>query len=155
MNHRGWIALSGFLWFGAGFSLLYKGIHFIADGVRTAGTLTFHFREAFGSAESAGSVFIGIALIIGFLKGRFVLSKTVRRTSLRIQSLPLPISLFSVYPPAYWVLIASMIGLGLSLRFLPIPIDVRGLIDVAIGSALLNGAMLYFRAARSVARPQS
>jgi hypothetical protein len=44
-----------------------------------------------------------------------------------------------------------MMALGLVFRFLPIPIDLRGLIDVAIGSALINGAMLYFRAARATA----
>jgi hypothetical protein len=38
-----------------------------------------------------------------------------------------------------------MVLLGLVIRFLPIPIDARGLVDVAIGSALINGAMLYFR----------
>jgi hypothetical protein len=43
-----------------------------------------------------------------------------------------------------------MILLGLSMRFMPILIDVRGVIDVAIGFALLNGSMLYFRLARNV-----
>jgi hypothetical protein len=41
-----------------------------------------------------------------------------------------------------------MMMLGMIFRYLPIPIDVRGFIDLAIGSALMNGAMLYFRAAR-------
>jgi hypothetical protein len=30
-------------------------------------------------------------------------------------------------------------------RVLSIPFDIRGGVDVAIGSALINGAMLYFR----------
>jgi len=36
-------------------------------------------------------------------------------------------------------------GLGMGIRYFGVPVDVRGLIDVAVGSALINGAMLYFR----------
>ncbi len=148
MKHRGWIAISGFIWLAAGFSLLFKGLRFISDATRSSDTLCFRFQELFGSSQQAGTVLIAAALLIGFLKGRFVLAKTVRRVALRILAQPLPIRLGSVYAPSYWIVIASMIGLGVAIRFLPIPIDVRGFIDVAIGSALINGAMLYFRAAR-------
>jgi hypothetical protein len=148
MKHRGWIAVSGFVWLAAGFSLLYKGLHFISDATRSPNTLCFRFQEFFGSSQKAGTALIAAALLIGFLKGRFVLAKTVRRVTLRILSQPLPIRLVSVYAPSYCIVIGSTIGLGMAMRFLPIPIDARGFIDVAIGSALVNGAMLYFRAAR-------
>lgn len=155
MKHRGWIAISGFIWLAAGFSLLYKGLHFISDGTRLSNTLCFRFQEFFGSPERTGTALIAAALFVGFLKGRFVLNKTVRRVSLRILSLPLPIRFGSVYAPSYWIVIGSMMGLGMAMRFLPIPIDARGFIDVAIGSALINGAMLYFRAARGELRVSS
>jgi hypothetical protein len=80
------------------------------------------------------------------MKGRFVLSKTVRRVVHRISSLSEPIRFLDVYSAKYFVLIASMILLGMTLRWLSVPSDIRGMIDVAVGSALMNGAMLYFRA---------
>jgi hypothetical protein len=49
------------------------------------------------------------------------------------------------YDQKYWILLCLMMMLGMMFRFLPIAVDIRGGIDVAIGSALINGAMLYFR----------
>ncbi|OGN63431.1 MAG: hypothetical protein A3E80_04260 [Chlamydiae bacterium RIFCSPHIGHO2_12_FULL_49_9] len=132
MKHRSWIALSGFLWFSIGGSLLYKGLKFISQG----------------PSQETGTMLIALGLAIGFLKGRFVLSKTVARVSNRIAALPLPIRFRDAFSKSYWILIGSMMALGILFRFLPIPIEVRGLIDVAIGSALINGSMLYFRASK-------
>lgn len=150
MKHRSWIALSGVLWFAIGMFLLYKGLHFISDARNIPNSLCVRFQDVFGSPSQAGTVLMFIALMVGFAKGRFVLAKTVQRVVRRIQSLPLPIRFSQVYTPAYWMLIGGMVMLGMVFRFLPIPIDARGFIDVAIGSALINGAMLYFRAARSI-----
>lgn len=138
MKRTFWIFLSGFVWFVAGVFLLYKGIHFIASAQL---------------AEETATWLMMAALVVGFLKGRFVLSKTVKRVVDRIQSLPLPIRLWNAYAPSYWILIGSMVLLGMSFRFLPIPLQYRGMVDVAIGSALVNGAMLYFRAIYGTASP--
>jgi hypothetical protein len=147
MKHRTWIALSGFLWFFIGLGLLYKGLHLITEAAFQPNSLCFRLQTYFGSAQQSAVVFIGIGLMIGFFKGRFVLVKTVQRVVTRISTLPLPIRLQDAYSKSYWILIGSMVALGMTFRFLPIPIDIRGAIDVAIGSALINGAMLYFRAA--------
>ena len=148
MKHKGWIFFSGLFWFGAGVSLLYKGLKFVSEGILTQDSLSHRMQGLFGSSQQAATALVAIGLLIGLLKGRFVLSKTVNRVVNRIRSLPLPIRFSQVYARSYWILIASMVGLGVSLRFLPIPVDARGLVDVAIGSALINGAMLYFRVAR-------
>lgn len=148
MKHRTWIALSGFTWFLVGIFLLYKGLRLIAEAAFLSGSLCHKMSPLVGSAQQAASLLMASGLIIGFFKGRFVLSKTVKRVVLRIVSLPLPIRLKDAYSPSYWILIGSMMALGMFFRFLPLPIDVRGTIDLAIGSALVNGAMLYFRAAR-------
>jgi len=152
MSHRKWIAFSGFIWLFVGMMLLYKGLSLIAEGASRSSSLCSSMASLFGSPQQAGTALIACGLFIGFLKGRLVLSKTVKRVAYRILSLPLPIRFSSVYAPSYWILIGSMVGLGLTLRFLPIPIDLRGLIDTAVGSALINGAMLYFRAARGALR---
>ena len=152
LTHRNWIAISGFVWLAVGAFLLYKGLHLISDGIVKTDTLCFKMQGLFGTPQQSGTALIAAGLFIGFIKGRFVLSKTVRRVALRISSLPLPIRFSSVYAPSYWILIGSMVALGMILRFLPIPVDLRGFIDTAIGSALINGAMLYFRAARGALR---
>lgn len=137
MKHRGWIILSGLFWFAIGIFLLNKGLRFIAEGVAN-------------SSSQAGMALIAVALFIGFLKGRIVLAKTVKRLVSRILALQAPIRFADVYPRSYFLLIAGMVGLGALLRFLPISIEARGFVDVAIGSALINGAMLYFRAASNM-----
>ena len=125
MKHRGWIICSGLIWVLIGTWLLYKGLRLTST-----------------------PWIIACGLLIGFLKGRFVFPKTVQRVVGRIEALSLPIRFSQVYTPAYWMLIAGMMSLGMLFRFLPVPVDVRGLVDIAIGSALVNGATLYFRAAR-------
>lgn len=131
MNHRAWIFVSGVVWAFAGALLLYKGLGFLELSRDEAGTKWL----------------MGAALLVGLLKGRFVLSKTAKRLVDRIASLPAPISARSVYPKSYWILLGSMVAMGMALKFAPTVW--RGAIDVAIGAALLNGAMYYFKAGRS------
>jgi hypothetical protein len=150
MTHRNWIAISGFIWLAIGTLLLYKGLRLISEATMSPGSLCFQMQTVFGSPQKSGTFFIAAALFVGFLKGRFVLSKTVQRVTLRIASLPLPIRFKSVYAPSYWILIGGMMALGMTLRFVSIPVDLRGFVDTAIGAALINGAMLYFRKARGV-----
>ncbi len=155
MKHRGWIVLSGFLWFLIGAFLLCKGLQYITAAIFQTESLCYRMQGIFGSAQRGATALIAIGLFVGFLKGRFVLVKTVRRVVNRIAALPLPIRLKDAYSRSYWILIGSMMALGMSFRFLPMPIDLRGTIDVAIGSALINGAMLYFRSSAYVSHPQS
>ena len=150
MDRRNWIAFSGFLWFSIGVFLLYKGINFISQAAFQPDSLCALMRGTFGSSQQAATGFIALGLIVGFFKGRFVLAKTVKRVAMRIASLPAPIRFADAYSRSYWILLGSMVLLGISFRFLPIPLDIRGTIDVAIGSALINGAMLYFRAAKAL-----
>ena len=134
MKHRSWILFSGFIWLCIGMFLLYKGIMLISEAVANHSLV-----------EKQGMMFLGASLAVGYAKGRFVLSKTVNRMVAHISALSLPIQVKGVYPRSYWILIASMMGLGMLFRFLPIPLQFRGAIDVTIGYALINGALLYFR----------
>lgn len=127
MSHRAWITISGFIWAVAGVLLLYKGLKILSDL----------------PDKTAASWWIAAGLFIGFLKGRFVLAKTVQRISKRILALQLPIQFSDAYPKSYWLLIAFMMALGMVMRL--VPDQWHGFIDVAVGSALMNGALLYFR----------
>ena len=97
MKHRGWIAGSGFTWFFIGAFLLYKGLHLITEATHQ-GSLS----------HQTANLFIAVGLVVGFVKGRFILVKTVRRVVSRITSLPFPIKLKEAYSPSYWILIASI-----------------------------------------------
>ena len=48
-----------------------------------------------------------------------------------------------------------MVGLGALIKVLNLPLDVRGAIDIVIGSALINGAMIYFRSAFELRNQES
>lgn len=150
MRQRQWIAFSGFFWFAMGAFLLYKGLHLINDASFLSNSLCHRWAGFFGSSQQTATVLVGVGLLVGFIKGRFVLVKTVRRVVGRIASLSEPIRFTDAYAKSYWILIGSMVALGMVFRFLPIPLDLRGAIDVAIGSALVNGAMLFFRAGREL-----
>lgn len=150
MQQRAWIVFSGILWLLIGSFLLQKGLHWISVSLLQPDSLLTRWQGVFGTREQAGTALIGFSLLIGFCKGRFVLSKTVRRVVARLASLKAPIRFREAYAPSYWILIGSMIALGMLFRFLPLPSEIRGAIDIAIGSALIQGAILYFRAARAI-----
>jgi hypothetical protein len=122
MKQRSYLIFSGCTWFFIGAFLLYKGIRFISQsGLNTA--------------------YVAMAVGIGFLKGRFVLSKTVKRVQSRLATLQEPIRFKDAYSKSYWILIGAMMCLGMLLKI--VPFGIRGVIDVAVGSALIYGAMLY------------
>lgn len=125
MGKKSWIQISGIIWLSIGAFLFYKGMFL------TKSLLLF-----------------GLALFLGCLKGELILQKTAKRIVGQICSLSSPISFKKVYPLSYWLLILSMVALGFLCRYLPD--EVRGFIDIAIGSALMYGARLYFRASLGV-----
>lgn len=126
---------------------MYKGLGLIAQAVETADSLSSRW-SFLGSSQQVGTLWIALGLLIGYLKGRFVLAKTALRVVKHILSLALPIRFYQVYRLSYWMLIGAMMLLGMGMRYLPIPVDLRGLIDIGVGSALIQGASHYLQAAR-------
>lgn len=88
---------------------------------------------------------VAVALLIGFIKGRTVLAKSANRLVARIKTFEEPTPFHKIYTPSYYLLIAVMMSIGMGMRFFHVPDDIRGFIDVAVGAALLNASMLYFR----------
>jgi hypothetical protein len=149
-SKRIWLVISGIVWAAIGIMLLIKGIRFIVLTLETnelKSPILNSLMTIVGSRQKAGLLLISIALLFGFIKGRTVLGKAVKRVVKRIyyETEKLPIS--SVYDVRYYITILAMVGIGVLFRVLPIPLDIRGFIDVIIGSALINGAILYFREA--------
>lgn len=144
-----WITCSGLLWMAVGVFLLMIGVRFIAQEALLNPVPSVIMQTLFqigGGKEPGAFLLIVLALFVGFFKGRFVLSKTVKKVVMRIAHLEEPIALKSVYNARYLLLIALMVSFSMMIKFFHVPLDIRGFIDVAIGSALINGASFYFRA---------
>jgi len=148
LSKRSWVAISGVTWLLIGVMLLVKGLKFVigvAEGAQGAAPLLHWLESMAGSKQQAALLVISVALLIGLIKGRTVLAQTVHRITARIDAQTAPIAFAEAYDRKYYIVLGCMVGIGLLFRFLPIPLDIRGGIDVAIGSALINGALLYFR----------
>lgn len=148
MKHRNWIILAGVLWFTIGAMLLYKGTRFVIQAIYGESFYPFCADTFFDKKGENGVFLIMSGLLIGFIKGRLVFKKTVQRMLIRLFSFPSPVSWTKAYSPAYWATLLGMMGLGFCLRYVPIPLDLRGALDIAIGSALIQGAFFYFQATR-------
>lgn len=149
LSHRNLILFSGLIWFVIGCSLLTLGLKLISQAITTNTEanrpLLNGLGPYLGGVSEAAALIIIIALGIGYLKATRIFSKTVNSSVARIRTLPNPAPFSRLYTKKYYILLGTMILLGMLVRFLPN--DTRGAIDVVIGSALINGAVLYFRAA--------
>lgn len=126
---------------------MFKGLNWLTLAMmqpEAPGVLLW-LKQLAGSLNQGALVLICVSLLVGFIKGRMVLSKTVSRITDRLYSLGEPIPFKNAYDRKYYIILATMMGLGFLFRILPIAFDIRGAIDVTIGSALINGSMLYFR----------
>jgi len=154
LRHSHAILFSGFLWIGIGVLLLTKGMQYLAlagkqilEGTHEGFSLLLLMGRLSKNPEQATWMLLGCAFLIGIFKGRVVLKKTVNRVVTRIRSFPSPIKVTQMYSLGYLVLLGGMIFLGVLFKVLSLPLDVKGFIDLIIGVALINGAMLYLRAA--------
>ncbi len=126
-KHSTLYALSGIIWLGVGVMLLNLGLGFLC------------------TAQEVNYLLIAIAIIIGFAKGRFVLQKAALRSHERIAKLENPTTLSQLYTRSNILLIAFMMGLGMLMKSLNLPNEIRGFIDTAVGCALMQGSLAYFR----------
>jgi hypothetical protein len=134
LGRFGWIVLSGAVWLIVGGFLLSMGLYLLIL------QSSLHSRELV-------VLLVSLGLVLGFIKGRFILSKTVQKAVKKVLFIVEPISFFQVYPPIYLGLIASMMLLGIGLKWLEIASHIRGVIDIAVGFALINASIIYFQSA--------
>lgn len=149
LSHRTLIVTSGLIWFAVGCFLMVLGIRFLSETMQSQVTYPLlGFLAAYaGGIQEAALILITMSLLIGFFKGKYVLGKSAHQGVARILGMPNPSPLKDIYSKKYYILLAGMIGLGISMKYLGLPTDIRGFVDVAVGSALINGAMIYFRLA--------
>jgi hypothetical protein len=154
-QHRTLIFISGCIWLLTGCFLLPVGLKLIYDSVQKINLMTASeslpvlnfLNNWFERLELAAILLVALCVLLGFFKGRFVLSKSVNRLVRRIRSFPNPTHLLNLYSPSYYLLLASMILIGFSIKYFQLSRDIRGVVDVVIGSALICSSLFYFRAA--------
>lgn len=98
------------------------------------------------SLELGALILIVLAIVVGILKGRTVIAKSVRRNIARILALPSPALFARFYPLSFYPLIFVMALMGYLLRTSGTPPDIIGVVYVAIGSALIQGASILIKA---------
>ncbi len=136
--------IAGSIWAVVGAGLLSLGVRLLRQADE-GGALLSSFAP-YVSIENTIVLLIAFSLVVGFFKGRFVLRRSAEREISRIQKIAKP-SLRHLYSFKLIVLIGVMMLLGLSMRVFGFPQDIRGVIDVIVGFALLQGATTYYRAA--------
>lgn len=100
------------------------------------------------ASQTAVILAIIASLVLGAVKGRFVLSKTARRNKSRIEQLEEPLKLQHVYAKSFYFLIVGMIALGISLRAFNEYLGgfvVVGAIYCGIGLALIVSSTVYWQ----------
>lgn len=145
INRSTLLSMSGIIWFCIGSMLLNLGINLMLEAaIEATPTLLPKISALMGITWVTLSL-VSIALLVGYLKGKFLLIKTVKKETSRILSLPDPVKLKNLYHKNYIFLIVIMISLSLFIKISNISMTIRALIDIAIGSALLQGAIFYLR----------
>ncbi len=151
VSHATLYRLSGLVWLAVGIVLLNTGLVFIMQGFTSHPFYPQLYSAMFTSLSSlvhgpdnAACVLIGIGLAIGLVKGRFVMRKAASKSFDRIKLLENPTPITNLYTKANIFILAAMMGLGMSMKYMALPCDIRGLIDAAVGAALMQGAVSYF-----------
>ncbi len=151
-SHRGLGIIAGMFWLAIGIFLLWRGLGLTITACDAEGHLFVDWLAVrFGTAQKAAVVLVATGLFVGYFKGRYVLRKTAMRTIDRIHTLPNPCSLGKLYGIGSYILIASMIALGITLRSIGAAEEIRGVVLIAVGSALLQGSTALFRAVPTLA----
>lgn len=144
LSHAVLAMISGLIWMAVGCSLMSLGLKLLL-GNEVNTPLIHSFAPSLGGAQQVALLLVVIGLLIGYMKGRHVLAKSASKGIERLKTLPNPAPLSQIYTPKYYLLLGGMMALGMSIRFFGVPSDIRGLVDVAIGAALIQGSLVYIR----------
>lgn len=128
-----WIAAG--IWTLVGIGLLVMGLVF-----------WFHF-PYLGFLDARHLEWGALALSIGLIKGKLILDRTANRVIGRVETLqePNPLkSVFQMFGAKTIALILAMMGIGIVLRIAGVSFEVRGLIYIAVGTALLWSCRRYW-----------
>jgi hypothetical protein len=131
------LQLAGFIWIIVGLFLIYRGSDLYKLAVIEQNT---------SNETLIISIILGV--VLGILKGKFVLSKTALRNRNRINQLIPPLSIHHIFSGPFYGLIAGMMILGFLLR--EFNAYLGGYVVVAsvycgIGMALIAASSIYWK----------
>lgn len=137
MNKNSLYILAGSVWALVGLFLMIRGAIMYQTALDTQ-----------NASQTALAISIAASVVLGIIKGRFVLSKTARRNKSRIDRLEQPLKVHHVYAKSFYFMIVGMILLGVSLR--TFNEYVGGYVVVAaiycgIGLALMVSSLVYWK----------
>lgn len=144
LSHAALAMISGLIWMAVGCSLMSLGLKLLL-GNEVNTPLIQSLAPSMGGAQQVALLLVVVGLFVGYMKGRHVLAKSASKGIERLKTLPNPAPLSQIYSPKYYLLLGGMIVLGMSIKFFGVPSDIRGLVDVAIGAALIHGSLVYIR----------
>ena len=121
VSHRMMITISGLIWVAVGILLTQIGVGLMTELLKPTVETKIAFFDKFSAmlgTDQAVLCLVVIALVIGFLKGKFVLEKSAQKGVHRIHQMPNPAPLKDIYNARYYILLALMMGLGMSIKYL-------------------------------------
>jgi hypothetical protein len=122
----------------------------VGSGLLAMGALFWFHLPYLGFLDREHLLIGSAALGVGLLKGKFVLDRMANRVIERVETLaePNPFkSVFQMFGAKTLALIAAMMGIGIVLRVAGVSFEIRGLIYLAVGIALLWSSRCYWVAA--------
>ena len=137
MGKQRLLQVAGLIWIIVGLFLIYRGSSLYNLAVIEQNT-----------SKEALIISVILGVVIGILKGKFVLSKTALRNRNRINQLVPPLSIHQIFSGAFYGLIAGMMVLGFLLR--EFNAYLGGYVVVAsiycgIGMALIAASSVYWK----------
>jgi hypothetical protein len=125
-------------WLVGGLMLSFNGVNFLKQTLLAFNSLVLP---------------VVLAMVLGYAKGKFVLSKTSVKNIARLSALAEPQKLVAVYSQRSWVMIMLMVSIGALLTVFNAPVYWRGLVNLGIGMALIASSFTYVRYLASVKQP--
>ena len=137
MNKQRLIQIAGLIWIIVGGFLIYRG----------SGLYSLAVTEQNTSKETI-IVSLILGIVLGTVKGKFVLSKTASRNRDRINQLTPPLKIHNIFSGPFYGFIAGMMALGFLLRAFNTHIGgyvVVAAIYCGIGMALIAASYVYWK----------
>ena len=128
---------AGFIWIVVGLFLIYRG----------SGLYQLAAQEQ-NSGLKAIIISLLLGIILGIIKGKFVLSKTARKNRNRIDQLTLPLKIHNIFSGPFYGFIVGMMALGFLLRTFNTYLGgyvVVAAIYCGVGMALIAASYVYWK----------
>lgn len=143
------LTIAGGTWIAIGALLLNMGVRYLMQGAQGRHSPLFSNLVTWsGGTEEAVALLTIIGCLLGYIKGRTVLRRAAHRTAARLEAANTA-RLSDLYNKGTCALILVMMLLGQMMSYFDLAYDIRGLIDTAVGLALLRGGATYFQLART------